>query len=131
MPANRLKQARRQPNRGSFRKGDPRINRQGRPKAFGDFVQVLQEEGEELAVARLRKAMGQSGRVSPVNLKAIELWLAYCRGRPVQAHTVMATGRVQVEEAEDLSRLSVEELRAYRELRAKTVRPLEPPPASP
>jgi hypothetical protein len=131
MPGNRLDQAsrrKRRANAGSFVKGDPRINRAGRPKGFTEFVETLRDEGrEEEALQVLERAM-RAKKPGSVAFKAAELLLAYTRGRPVQVQHITTNARVQVEEAEDLSQLSTDELRAYRELRAKTAR-REPAPA--
>ena len=104
-----------------FVKGDPRINRAGRPKEFSAFVAELRDGGhEERALEFLHEAMGErdkDGTLLPMGMKASELILAYTRGRPVQSvHTV----GVNLDAKEDLSKLTPDELRQYLAFRQKT-----------
>ena len=109
----------REPTSGGFKKGDPRINYKGRPPDLVGFRQLMREVGEEQALKVLLEGMEHYD--PQVRVKCAEHWLAYCRGKPSQQVQVTGAegGPLQISDGHDLSRLSLEELKAWRELRRK------------
>ena len=63
---------------------DPRINRLGRPKDYAEFQLRVQELGEADALIALLDLMNSAVKDGD-RLRAIELVLAYSRGKPLQA----------------------------------------------
>jgi hypothetical protein len=116
----------REPTAGGFKPGDPRINRKGRPRDLPEFRQIMRELGEDKALDYLLECMqlgvdpraGKKRRPSNLGLQAATEWLHLCRGKPRQqvAVTGMDDGPVRVAGGPDLSKLSVAELKAWREL---------------
>jgi hypothetical protein len=94
-------------------KADPRINKLGRPKTFLGFQKMLRKHGEKTALRTLKHEMKQGGAVG---VKAAEVWLAYCRGKPAQPVELSGKNGGPIE----LNNLSDEQLQErYRKLIAK------------
>lgn len=115
----------REPNDGSFKPGDPRINYKGRPPDLVGYRQMLREVGEEKALNYLLECMklgkgrdGKQLRPNSLGMMAAVEWLHQARGKPRQqiAVTGFDDGPVRVADGPDLSKLSVAELKAWREL---------------
>lgn len=120
----------REPTSGSFKPGDPRINYKGRPPDLVGFRQLMREMGEEKALNYLLDCMelgvqqdsetGERRRILPsgLGLQAATEWLHMCRGKPRQqiAVTGMDDGPVRVADGPDLSKLTVAQLKQWREL---------------
>lgn len=130
-PGERL----REPTSGSFKPGDPRINYKGRPPDLPGFRQLMREMGEEKALNYLLACMeqgtdkrGRTKKPTSLGLQAATEWIHQCRGKPRQqvAVTGMDDGPVRVAGEPDLSKLSVEQLKQWREL----VKAAQPPPES-
>lgn len=134
MSKNRTKQERvkkpaaRPRKPGTFVPGDPRINYKGRPPDLVGYRQMLREVGEEKALNYLLECMklgegrdGKQLRPNSLGMMAAVEWLHQARGKPRQqiAVTGFDDGPVRVAEGPDLKKLSVAELKAWRELSVK------------
>jgi len=118
----------REPTSGGFKPGDPRINYKGRPPDLGGYRRILREEGEEKALNYLLACMElgpnperpweDPRRPNQLGLQAAIEWLHQSRGKPRQQVqlTGMDDGPVRVAGGPDLSKLSVAELKAWRDL---------------
>lgn len=83
-----------------FKKGDPRINRKGRPKQLPELKALLDEVlGEEQNGITAAKAIMMRLRTEAAkgNMRAIEIMLAYAYGRPKQQIDIDSTGQVQMD----------------------------------
>lgn len=125
-PSQRL----REPTSGGFKPGDPRINYKGRTPDLGGYRRILRDQGEEKALNYLLECMdlgeevdedtGRKKKKKPGHLglmAAIE-WLHQSRGKPRQQLqlTGMDDGPVRVADGPDLSKLSVAQLKQWRDL---------------
>lgn len=118
----------REPTAGSFKPGDPRINYKGRPPDLIGYRQMLREMGEEKALNYLLACMElgkdpENPHAPPrkpnlLGLSAATEWLHQARGKPRQqiAVTGFDDGPVRVAEGPDLGKLSVAQLKQWREL---------------
>lgn len=118
----------REPTSGGFKPGDPRINYKGRPPDLGGYRRILREEGEEKALNYLLECMelgkDPEDRYAPprkpnhLGLMAAIEWLHQSRGKPRQQLqlTGMDDGPVRVADGPDLSKLSVAQLKHWRDL---------------
>lgn len=120
----------REPTSGGFKPGDPRINYKGRPPDLGGYRRILREEGEEKALNYLLECMElgeevneftglkQKRKPNHLGLMAAVEWLHQSRGKPRQQLqlTGMDDGPVRVADGPDLSKLSVVQLKQWRDL---------------
>lgn len=83
-----------------FQKGDPRINRAGRPKQLPALKEMLDEvlgdkvKGITAAQAILMRLRAEATKG---NMRAIEILFGYAYGRPKQQIDLDSSGHVQME----------------------------------
>lgn len=105
----------------AFVKGDPNINRLGRPKKGQSFAEVLREQAESMAGSTDMSMMQAIAKIlwkkaSEGDLKAIDMLMDRIDGKPRQG----IDASIKIEQKPDLEKLSESDLRKLIELQCKS-----------
>ena len=101
------------PKNGQFKKGDPRINRLGRPKTFDALRALAQQIAQETATGQDSKPIVIAGHVATVAEMILRSWAKSGNAQLARGFIEVAYGKVPDELKLDFGRMTDAELRAW------------------